>query len=121
MRTYEASAVSTGTFGRVLASSRGNDVLVDGPPWNGCLGEKINPGELFLAAVASCGVELVEVIARDRGLALRGARVEARGELDPENRVRDDLALFNRVSFHFTLEGVSDGDGMRLVESFKGR
>lgn len=121
MRRYQAAAASTGTFGRVLASARDNTVLVDGPPWNGCLGEEITPGEMFLAAVASCGVELVEVIARDRGVPLRAARVDAQGLVDPAAPVRTDVTVFNEVALHFTLDGVSDDDGIPLVESFKGR
>lgn len=121
MRTYQASARSTGTFGRVLIAARDKSLLVDGPPWNGCLGEEITPGELFLAAVASCGVELVEVVARDRGVPLRSASVQAQGLLDPDNRVRADLTVFNSVTLAFVLDGVADVDGIPLVESFKGR
>lgn len=121
MRIYEAAAASTGTFGRVRATAREHALIVDGPPWNGCPGEEITPGEMFLAAVASCGVELLEVIARDRGVALRSARVEARGTLNPDDPVRADLMVFNAVSLHFVLDGVSDDEGIPLVESFKGR
>lgn len=121
MRVSEASARSTGTFGRVLVSARDKSVLADGPVWNGCLGEEITPGEMFLGAVAACGVELIEVIARDRGVPLRSAAVEARGLVDPQRPVRSDVTVYNSVTIHFRLEGVSDADGVPLVESFKGR
>jgi uncharacterized OsmC-like protein len=63
VRRYSAQARSTETFGRVLCSARDQHFVVDGPVQNGCPGEAVSPGELFLAGVATCAVELVQVIA----------------------------------------------------------
>ena len=46
------------------------DFVVDGPVQNGCPGEAITPGEIFLAGVA-CGVELLQVTARVQNVPLR--------------------------------------------------
>ena len=62
VREYSVQAASTDTFGRVLTSSRNHHFIVDGPVQNGCPGEAITPAELFLAGVACCGVELVQVL-----------------------------------------------------------
>jgi len=62
IREYAAQAASTDAFGRVLTSARNHHFVVDGPVQNGCPGEAITPDELFLASVASCGVELVQVL-----------------------------------------------------------
>ena len=64
-RHYEVRASSAPTFGRVLCSARNHHFVVDGPVQNGCPGEALTPPELFLSAVAACGVELLHVIARD--------------------------------------------------------
>src|SRR5215471_5513831 len=64
IREYEARATSTGVFGRVLCSARNHYFVVDGPVQNGCPGEEVTPAEIFLAGVAACGVELVQVLAR---------------------------------------------------------
>ena len=64
VRRYGVSARSTDTFGRVLWSCRDQHFVADGPVWNGCPGEAVTPGELFLAGVATCGVELLQVLAR---------------------------------------------------------
>src|SRR5262245_20009346 len=69
---YVVRSVSTGTFGRVLLSARDQHVVVDGPARNGCPGEAMTPAELFLGGVATCAVELVQVIAREKDLALAG-------------------------------------------------
>lgn len=121
IREYAVSATSTRTFGRVMASSRGQHLVVDGPLQNGCPGEAITPSELFLAAVASCGVELVQVIARQREVPLAGVDVSIQGTFDREHPPRPDFAVFNQVRVHFEFAGVGDADAAALVEAFKGR
>ena len=121
VRTYDVRAVSSGTFGRVLLSARDQHLVVDGPAQNGCPGEAVTPAELFLGGVVTCAVELVEVIARERGVALEGARAVIHGEMDPSTRVREDVNLFSSVTLDFELAGVGDEDAAALVEAFKSR
>jgi uncharacterized OsmC-like protein len=120
-RRYEVGARSTQVFGRVLCDCREHHFVVDGPVHNGCPGEEVTPAELFLAGIATCGVELVQVFAREEDLALRRVGVEISGEIEPENPVRPDLMLFNRVRLAFDLEGVTQDEAEHLVERFKGR
>ncbi len=70
VRQYELQARSTETFGRMLCSARTHHFVVDGPLQNGCPGEAITPGELFLSGIAACGVELVQVLARAQQVPL---------------------------------------------------
>jgi uncharacterized OsmC-like protein len=121
VRHYEAHAQSTDRFGRVLCSARNHHFVVDGPAWNGCPGEEVTPGELFLAGVASCGVELLQVIAREENLPLQGIKVAISGVLDRSKPVRPDVTLFNSVRLEFRLRGVTEPQGARLIESFKKR
>lgn len=120
-RRYGIRARSTDTFGRVLWTCRDQHFVADGPVQNGCPGEAVTPAELFLAGIAACGVELVEVIARASDVPLRAVRVEITGELDPANPVRDDVRVFNVVRLAFELDGVTEEQGRELVESFKRR
>jgi uncharacterized OsmC-like protein len=120
-RRYEVSARSTETFGRVLWSCRDQHFVADGPVHNGCPGEAVTPAELFLAGIASCGVELLEVIARDEGVSLERADVEIAGEIDPESPVREDVTVFNRVRLSFSVDGVGEDEAANLVERFKRR
>src|SRR5258708_10288819 len=106
VRTYAAAAASTDVFGRVLVNARDQHVVVDGPVQNGCPGEAITPGEAFLGGVAACGVELVQVIARERGVGLGRVGVEIEGVIDRANPVRADATVFNSVALRFTLTGV---------------
>ena len=121
IRQYSTRAASTETFGRVMCSVRGHHYVVDGPEQNGCPGEEVTPGELFLSAVASCGVELVQVIAKSENLSLQGISVEITGSMDRSKPVRSDVTVFNSVNVQFQMRGVSDQDAKNLVEKFKGR
>ncbi|MFN2590282.1 MAG: OsmC family protein [Actinomycetota bacterium] len=121
VRTYAAEARSTQTFGRVLASARNHHVVVDGPVWNGCPGEAMTPGELFMASIATCAVELLEVIARAEEVPLEGSQVAIKGEVDPANPVRRDVTVFNRVDLRFDVRGVTQDQAEFLVERFKAR
>ena len=118
---YDVDARSTDVFGRVLCSTREHHFVIDGPVQNGCPGEEVTPAEAFLAGVAACSVELIQVFAREEGLPLRAVRAAIEGELDRDNPVRPDVTVFNRVRLEVQLEGVERDEAERLVERFKGR
>ena len=121
IRRYDVHAQSTETFGRVLCGCRNHHFVVDGPVQNGCPGEAVTPAELFLAGVAACGVELLEVIAREKGLPLQSVRVAISGAMDRSRPVRPDVNLFHSVQIDFDLEGVTPDQGTDLVTAFKRR
>jgi uncharacterized OsmC-like protein len=121
IRRYAAEARSTDVFGRVVCSARDQHLVADGPVQNGCPGEAISPGELFLSGVAACAVELVQVLAGEAGLPLRTVRASIEGAVDRSRPVRPDLTVFNAVRLRFDLQGVTEAQGQDLVERFKGR
>ena len=121
LREYEARAKSTDLAGRVLCNSRNHHFIVDGPVQNGFPGEEITPSELFLAAVASCGVELVQMLASRDDVPLRTIDVSIRGVLDRGNPARQDYTVFNTVQVKFHLTGVTPEQGTALVDAFKRR
>src|SRR5581483_1707291 len=118
---YLVRSTSTSTFGRVLLSARDQHLVVDGPAQNGCPGEALTPAELFLGGVATCAVELVEVLARQHGIALAGLEAEMSGVIDRAHEVRADVTVFRSAALRFVFRGVGDEDAARLVEEFKGR
>lgn len=120
-RRYDVRARSTDTFGRVLWSCREQHFVADGPVHNGCPGEAVTPAELFLAGIAACAVELLQVLARAGDAPLGPLEAEITGELDPANPVRDDLNVFNSVRLSLHLTGVTEEQGRELVEGFKRR
>ncbi len=120
-RSYDIRARSTDTHGRVMCSVRNHHFIIDGPVQNGAPGEEVTPAELFLTGVASCGVELVQALAKTENMPLRGVDVSITGMLDRANPVRTDLTVFNAVRVKFQLSGVSAAQGNTLIDRFKGR
>jgi uncharacterized OsmC-like protein len=116
VREFEAQARSTDVFGRVLCSAREQHFVIDGPVWNGCPGEALTPGEAFLAAVAACGVELLQAIAADEEVPLGKVAVMIHGAVDREDPVRGDMTVFNRVAIRFDVGGVDEEEAARLVD-----
>ncbi len=121
IRRYDVHAQSTETFGRVLCGCRNHHFVGGGPVQNGCPGEEVTPAEYFLAGIAACGVELVEVIAREKDVPLQSVRVAVSGAMDRSKPVRPDVNLFTSVRLEFDLAGVTPAQGNDLVTAFKRR
>lgn len=121
VRQYQAAANSTDTFGRVLCKVRNHHFVIDGPEQNGCPGEEITPAEVFLSGVASCGVELIQVLAKSAGVPLREVEVQIDGLMDRSKPVRPDVSLFNSVRLRFQMKGITEAEAKELVEKFKVR
>jgi uncharacterized OsmC-like protein len=120
-RRYQTRARSTETFGRVLVSARDQHLIVDGPVQNGCPGEAITPAELFLSGVAACGVELIQVLAKQQNVPLRSIAAAIEATQDPSAPVRPDVNLFNTVHVNLELGGVTQEQAQDLVDRFKRR
>ena len=121
IREYDVTAASTSTFGRGLCGARNHHFIVDGPVQNGCPGEEVTPAEIFLAGVACCGVELIQVLAKSQEIPLKQVNVAIHGMMDRSKPVRQDVALFNSVKLHFKFAGLTDQQAGQLVSTFKGR
>jgi len=115
------SAASTEIFGRVLCNVRDHHFIIDGPVQNGCPGEEVTPVEVFLSAVAACGVELIHVIAKSENRPLDRVAVKIHGWSDRAKQTRTDVTTLNGVALDFTLWGADDASAAALVESFKRR
>jgi len=121
VRAFRVEARSTDVFGRVLCSARDHHFIVDGPAYNNCPGEELTPPEAFLVAVGSCGVELVQVIAREQGRSVGAVRVAVSGTVDRGRQPRPDVTVFNTVTLDFTVGGTDGATAAALVEAFRRR
>jgi uncharacterized OsmC-like protein len=117
---YDVAARSTDVFGRVLCGVRDHHFVIDGPVQNGAPGEEVTPVEAFLSAVAACGVELIQAIARSQQIPLRSVSVKIHGVLDRANQRRRDVRTLNSVALDFTFGGVDGAQAAALVERFRG-
>ena len=104
---------SSGMVGRSLNSARTNHFVLDsssGP------NEAINSAEAFLAGVSSCGVNLIEMHARDTGVPLRGLHVTIEGI-----RSAASPGVFQAINMRFELQGVDQAQAEALVETYRSR
>jgi uncharacterized OsmC-like protein len=118
-RDYSVHARSTETFGRVACSARHHEFLIDGPVQNGCPGEELTPPEAFLAGVAACGVELIQVLGKQQGYQNVHVDAQIRGHIDRDNPVRKDYMVFNSVRLDLQISGVTHETAFELAEQFK--
>ena len=121
VRTYDVAARTTDTFGRVLCSARDHHFIVDGPVQNGCPGEEVTPAELFLASVAACAVELIQVLGRQQDIEIRSLHARVHGMMDRSNPVRTDHTVFNRVKVELEFADTAYEKAFELAEAFKKR
>jgi len=121
IREFEVAAQTTTTFGRVLCSARQHHWIVDGPAYNNCPGEELTPPELFLSGVASCGVELVTVIAKEQGRSVGDVHLRVHGVVDRNRQTRNDVTVFNAVRLRFAIAGTDAATAAELVNGFKRR
>ncbi|MGI9557733.1 MAG: OsmC family protein [Solirubrobacterales bacterium] len=121
LREYAAQARSSEVPGRMHCQAREQHFVIDGPPWNGFPGEALMPGEAFLAGIASCGVELIQMFAADDGTEHGRIDVALRGTIDRENPLRDDVTVFNTVHMSVEIAGVSEDVARDLTERFQRR
>ena len=120
VREYDVAARSTDVFGRVLIGVRDHHYIIDGPVQNGCPGEEVTPVEAFLSAVAACGVELIQAIAKERQVPLGPLSVKIHGTLDRSRQARTDVTTLTSVSLDFTLAAEA-AKAAELIEAFKRR
>ena len=104
---------SSGVVGRSLNSARTNHFVLDsssGP------NEALNSAEAFLAGISSCGVNLIEMHARDTGVPLRSLHVTIAATRSPAHP-----GTFESVTMRFELHGVDQAQAEALVETYRHR
>jgi hypothetical protein len=80
--TARVSAQLSNEPGRAIVSARGNHFVVDSvPPLQGP-NEEINPLDMLLGALATCGLFVTERAAVELNVPLEGALAEVEGDFD---------------------------------------
>lgn len=107
---------SSGTPGRCLNAVGVHHFAIDEPAHMGGAGEEITPADAFLAGISSCGVLVVEAVAKAEGVTLRRAQVYAEAV-----RNHSDTSRFTSVHLRFELDGPTPPQAEQLVKAYKGR
>lgn len=81
--TIKTQATLTDTEGRSIASARQHHQIVDAPQPLGGPNEEVNPIEVLLSALGTCGVLVSERLADEQAIPLDQAVASVEGDLDP--------------------------------------
>ena len=105
---------SSGTLGRAVSRGHGATLTLDssGRPQP----DAFTNSEAFLAGVSSCGVTLIEMHAKESGIAMQGLDVTIEGA-----RTSTDPTRFASVTMTFEFSGVSQAQADELVQTYRGR
>jgi len=123
MATMTARSGLSRQDGRAVLTARGLHTVVDSPPPLGGPNEAMNPVDLLLGALATCGTFVCETAARELGLELTDAVVEVEGDFDPRGvKGEEDVSPAMQV-FRVTLRlsGVDEAGASQLAEHFRQR
>lgn len=120
LATASASAQLSNQPGRAILSARGNHVTIDSTPPLGGPNEALNPLDLLLGALSTCGVFLFETTARNEGIALDSVRCDVEGDFDARGITQDEVnPRIQRYRVTVDAEGPSDDEKNRLAAAFR--
>lgn len=122
LATVKVSAHLSAQPGRSIATVRGHHFVVDSPAPLGGPNEEINPLEVLLSALATCGVFVSETVAKEKSMPLHAVTAQVEGDLDPRGvrgaEVDPRLQAF-RVTLHVT--GPTQEQAEVLASAFQQR
>ena len=107
-------SASSGTIGRAVSHVRGQRLTLDSS--TSPRTDALTNSEAFLAAISSCGVTLIELYAKDKGIPLTRVDVTIEG-------VRPAAApsRFASVTMRIELAGVAQAQADELVQAYRNR
>jgi uncharacterized OsmC-like protein len=108
--------------GRSIVNARNHFLIVDSPPPLGGPNEEINPIEMLLSALGSCGVLVSDKVARELDIPLKNASATVEGILDPRGVKGEDInPRIQEFKIKLTLTGVSKKQANKLADAIKKR
>jgi uncharacterized OsmC-like protein len=106
-------STTSGIIGRARNEGRGVSVAFDSS--SRPQPDAFTNSEAFLGSVSSCGVTLIEMHARETGVALERMTVTIEGRRPPTE------PRFSSVTMTFEMIGVSQAQAEALVETYRQR
>jgi putative redox protein len=108
--------------GRAMVTARGHHFVVDSPPPLGGPNEEINPIDLLLSALATCGTFVCEKAAQELKLPLDLITVNVAGDFDPRGVCGEPIdPRLQAVRVRLALSGPTHTQGEALVAAFQSR
>jgi uncharacterized OsmC-like protein len=123
MATASATSTLANQAGRAIVSARGHHIIVDSPPPLGGPNQELNPLDVILAALATCGTFVIETAAGEMEIPLESVSLEAEGDFDPRG-VKGVEGIDPRITefrVKVSVVGPTEKQTETLIEEFKKR
>ena len=123
MATLSVTSSLSNQMGRAIVETRQHHFIIDSPPPLGGPNEELNPIDILLAALATCGTFVIETAAKEMKIPLESVHVDAEGDFDPRG-VKGEPGVDPRITefrVRVNLEGTTSEQTSSLIEQFKKR
>jgi uncharacterized OsmC-like protein len=119
LATAKASAKLTNQAGRAIVSARGNHFIVDSvPPIEGP-NEELNPLDMILGSLATCGMFIAEHVAQEEAIPLEDVLVAVEGDLDVSGVAGSGAdPRLQQMRVHLDLPGANEEQAAQIVDNF---
>ncbi len=108
--------------GRALLTVRNQHAVVDSPPPLDGPNEAMNPIEMLLCALASCGVFICERVAAEMGIPLASVDITAAGDFDPRGVCGEPVdPRLQHFRLRVSTSGPDAAQREALVDAFRRR
>lgn len=123
MATVSVTSSLSNQMGRAIVEARQHHFIIDSPLPLGGPNEELNPLDILLAALATCGTFVIETAAREMKIPLKSVNVNAEGDFDPRG-VKGEPGINPRITefrVKVDLDGTTADQTDALIEQFKAR
>ena len=122
LATASVTSRLSGLAGRALVTALGHHFVVDSPGPLGGPNEEINPIDVLLSALSTCGTFVCETAAQEMGVPLDAIAVTAAGDFDPRGVCGDPVdPRMQAFRVRLALTGPTQEQGEALAEAFRTR
>lgn len=123
MATTSASTSLSNQIGRAIVAAREHHLIVDSPPPLGGPNEELNPLDLLLGALATCGAFVIETAARERNVSLDSVTLHVEADFDPRGvkGMEGINPMITEFRIKASIEGATGAQKAELIEQFKVR
>ncbi len=122
LTTASVTSRLSGLPGRAIVTARGHHFVVDSPPPLGGPNEEINPVDVLLSALATCGTFVCETAAQEMDIPLDAVAVTAAGDFDPRGVCGEPVdPRFQEFRVRLALSGPTEAQAETLAEAFRTR
>ncbi len=108
--------------GRTIVTARGHHFIVDSPAPLGGPNEELNPIDVLLSALATCGTFVCETAAQEMDIPLDFVSITAAGDFDPRGVCGEPYdPRVQEFRVRVGLSGPTQAQANALIEAFRSR